>query len=106
MFDIAIFEAKLEEFDALRDEDEIQTETVERIQPQFADGWSARLNPAVRDALIQTGISRPYQHQADAISRALDDVDVVMESPTATVKRWPSPRRCSTRSCATGVLMP
>ena len=86
MFDIAIFEAKLREFDALRDEDEIQTETVGRIQPQFADGWPAQLNPPVRDALIQTGISRPYQHQADAINRALDGVDVVMESPTASGK--------------------
>ena len=86
MFDIVTFEAKLKEFDALRDKDEIQTETVERIQPQLADEWPTQLDPSVRDALIQTGISRPYQHQADAISRVLDDVDVVMESPTASGK--------------------
>lgn len=86
MFDIVTFEAKLKEFDALRDKDEIQTETVERIQPQLADEWPTQLDPSVRDALIQTGISRPYQHQADAVSRVLDDVDVVMESPTASGK--------------------
>ena len=42
MFDIATFEAKLKEFDALRAEDKIQNETVERIQPRFADGWPAQ----------------------------------------------------------------
>ena len=86
MFEIAAFEAKLKEFDALRDEDEIKTDTVDRIQPQFASEWPAQLDPSVREALIKTGIPCPYQHQADAISRALDDVDVVMESPTASGK--------------------
>ncbi len=86
MFDIVTFEAKLKEFDALRDKDEIQTETVERIQPQLTDEWPIQLDLAIRDALIETGIPRPYQHQADAISRVLDGVDVVMESPTASGK--------------------
>lgn len=77
---------KLKEFDALRDNDEIKTGIVERIQPNLANEWPAQLVPSVRDALIQSGIPCPYQHQADAISKALDGTDVVLESPTASGK--------------------
>ena len=84
--DIANFEQKLKEFDALRDGDDIHRGTVERIQPQSAVDWPEQLHPSVRQAMIGAGISRPYQHQADAISRALQGDDVVMESPTASGK--------------------
>ena len=86
MFDIATFEAKLKEADALRDKDEIKTGTIERIKPHLASEWPAQLHPSVRKALIQAGIPCPYQHQADAISKALDGSDVVLESPTASGK--------------------
>ncbi len=86
MTDISELEALLKEFDALRDDDEIKKGTVDRIQPQYATEWPNQLHPSVRDALISTGIPRPYQHQADAINRALQGADVVMESPTASGK--------------------
>ena len=86
MTDIANFEQKLKELDALRDGDDIHRGTVERIQPQYAVDWPEQLHPKVRDALTGAGIACPYQHQADAISRALQGDDVVMESPTASGK--------------------
>ena len=84
--DLTEFRARLKEFDALRDKDEIQQDVVERIQPQSADEWPTQLDPAVRDALIQAGIPAPYQHQAEAINRSLQGHDVVLESPTASGK--------------------
>lgn len=81
------FQAKLEEFDALREGDLIQTGTVERIRPQYAAEWPARLAPAVRRAVrTGAGIGTLYQHQAEAIRKSLDGADVVMESPTASGK--------------------
>lgn len=80
------FEARLKEFDALRDSDRIERGELDRIQPAYADEWPADLNPAVRNALVAAGIPRPYQHQADAIAKALSGADVVMESPTASGK--------------------
>ncbi len=41
--DIPAFKARLEEFDALRDKDEIVTETVERIEARFAQAWPTSL---------------------------------------------------------------
>ena len=84
--DVDRFLSRLREFDALRDNDRISQDQVERIQPTFADGWPVELNPSVRDALIDSGITRPYQHQADAIAKSLSGADVVMESPTASGK--------------------
>lgn len=86
MIDIANITAQLTERDALRDSDTIKTGIVERIQPQHADAWPTQLDSYVRDAMASVGISQPYQHQADAIARSLDGVDVVMESPTASGK--------------------
>ncbi len=80
------FLAQLKEFDALRDDDTIKRRTIERIQPGYADEWPTKLDPAVQDVLVSTGISRPYQHQADAIAMSLSGADVVMESPTASGK--------------------
>ena len=86
MADIERLVARLKEFDALRDTDDIVRGTVDRIQPQFEDRWPPELHPAVCDALGRIGISSPYQHQAKAIRKSLSGADVVMESPTASGK--------------------
>ena len=78
--------SKLKEFDALRDSDRINRNEVNRIQAAYAEEWPSQLNLAVRNALLAAGIQKPYQHQADAIAKALNGVDVVMESPTASGK--------------------
>ncbi len=83
MTDIAKLIEQLKEFDALRNDDKIKTGTVDRIEPQYADEWPDQLHSSIRDALTTI---RPYRHQADAIIKALSDVDVVMESPTASGK--------------------
>ena len=84
--DIDRFLSRLMEFDALRENDTINRQEIERIQPAYADEWPAQLKPEIRDALIHTGTPRPYQHQVDAIVRSLSGADVVMESPTASGK--------------------
>ena len=78
--------ARLKEFDALRDSDEVKTGVLERIRPALADDWPAQLDSSVRNALVKSGIALPYQHQADAISKSLSGADVVLESPTASGK--------------------
>ena len=84
--DLGQFQAKLIEFDALRDEDEIRRGVVDRIEPQYASEWPAELDSSVRDALINAGIRTPYQHQVEAIRKSLQGYDVVLESPTASGK--------------------
>ena len=86
MIDIAKFQAQLRQLDALRGDDQINIGTVDRIQPQHADEWPPELDSSVRNALVNTGVSRLYRHQADAISRSLSGKDVVLESPTASGK--------------------
>ena len=86
MIDFESFKAQLKAFDALRDGDQIESATVERIEPQYAQEWPPELNESVRKALIGAGITRPYQHQADAIVKSLNGADVVLESPTASGK--------------------
>ena len=85
-FDMKEFKTQLEEFGALRDNDEIQEGTLEHIQPKSADESLPKLQVSVRDVLSNIGIDRLYQHQADAISKSLGGVDVVLESPTASGK--------------------
>lgn len=86
MIDVSQFKEQLKKFDALRDDDEIQTEIVDCIKPQHAQEWSSELHPSVRNALIRAGITTPYEHQAEAISKSLNGTDVVLESPTASGK--------------------
>ena len=62
----------------LREADEIQTGTLEHIQPRLADEWPAGLAPSVRNAISNIGIDRLYQHQADAIRKSLNGADVVL----------------------------
>ncbi len=86
MIDIKNFMTQLKEFDALRDTDEIQTDTLPHIQPKFANEWMPELEPSVRNALNKNGINQLYQHQAEAIRKSLSGADVVLESPTASGK--------------------
>lgn len=78
--------ARLRDFDALRDSDTVNRDTVDRIRPAYADEWPSQLNSAVQNALVRSGITQPYRHQADAIAKSLSGADVVMESPTASGK--------------------
>ena len=77
---------QLYEFDALRDKDEIQEDVVERREPQYAESWQIGIDPNLYITLRNTGIRKPYQHQADAIELSLKGHDVVLESPTASGK--------------------
>ena len=77
---------RLKDFDALRDSDTIHQDIVDRLEPAYSPSWPAELNPVVRDTLVGAGIPRLYQHQADAITKALSGAHVVMESPTASGK--------------------
>ncbi len=86
MANIQNFTAKLKEFDALREDDAIQTDTVDRIQPKYAVEWPRSLDPSVRKAAQKAGIHALYRHQAEAIRKSLDGADIVMESPTASGK--------------------
>ncbi len=76
---------KLYEFDALRDNDEIQEGRVDRIEPELADAWPVGIHPHLRIELLKTR-QIPYRHQADAMTLALQGQDVVLESPTASGK--------------------
>ena len=86
MIDIAEFRKNLIENNALCDGDEIKTETVTRISPQYAAEFPSQLHSSVRDALIESGITQLYQHQAEAIELSLSGTDVILESPTASGK--------------------
>lgn len=83
---------QLFKLDALRKPDEeregdiIQRDSVDRIEPQYADGWPTGLNAKVRAAAEKAGIERLYQHQYDAIEESLSGSNVVLESPTASGK--------------------
>ena len=84
--DIDRFVGRLKEFDALRDGDRVFPGELDRIEPAYAKGWPDALDSAMRDAIAGAGVTRLYQHQADAIVKALSGADVVMESPTASGK--------------------
>ena len=84
--DMEKFKAQLKEFDALRDDDNIQECTLERIQPQLAEVWPPELDPSVHNAIKNTGIDQLYKHQVEAIRRSLSGLDIVLESPTASGK--------------------
>ena len=77
---------QLKKFDALRDEDIIQEDTLPHIQPKLVDEWPTKLAPSVLDVLGKIGIEKFYQHQTNAINESLSGADVVLESPTASGK--------------------
>ncbi len=85
MVNIQILMDQLRQYDAIRDDDGVLTDTVDRIQPQYVAEWPTQLHPAVR-RVLEDEIPRPYQHQAAAVSYSLDGEDIVLESPTASGK--------------------
>ena len=77
----------LHDFDALRDGDQISKDTVDRVEPVYSDGSIfQRINPKISQALQEQGISSLYEHQAEAISAALEGNNIVLEAPTASGK--------------------
>ena len=86
MVDIEKLMNQLKQHDAIREKDSILADTVDSIQPQYADEWPTQIHPSVRKVLENIGISRPYQHQAAAVSHSLAGKDIVLESPTASGK--------------------
>lgn len=82
---------QLRRFDAIRDGeddgDQLLVETVGRIQPAYADSdFLSTLTPEIQSNLREKGITRLYQHQAEAIERACAGANVVLEAPTASGK--------------------
>ena len=82
---------QLRRFDAIRigtaGDDQLLTETVDRIPPTEAEAdFLDTLDPAVAQRLRDRGITRLYQHQADAIAKARRGANVVVQAPTASGK--------------------
>lgn len=84
--DFESFRAKLSEFNALREGEVKGEEIVKRIQPILAESWPSGIDPCLHIALRTEGHRRPYRHQHDAIVRAIQGHDVVLDSPTASGK--------------------
>lgn len=84
--DFEKFKKQLYEFDALREGDEIQQDTLERIQPEYAELWPVGIHPHLRIEIRKSGFRKPYKHQADAVELSLQGHDVMLESPTASGK--------------------
>lgn len=82
---------ELRKFDALRDGDvgnDIVVEaTLGAISPTHADGTVFDcLSPKLAEALRKHGVDRLYQHQAEAVLKALGGDNVVLQAPTASGK--------------------
>ena len=77
----------LYEFDALRKDDQISQDIVDRVEPTFADiSAFQQINPRIVKALRKQGVQSLYEHQGEAISKALQGSNVVLEAPTASGK--------------------
>lgn len=81
----------LRRLDAVRDGDRgrdvVQTLSLDAVPPTVCDPAAIpRLSAAIVSALRSMGITRLYQHQADAISAALAGNNVVLQAPTASGK--------------------
>ena len=87
MFNPQEFIDKLYAAHALHQADKIEHRMVDRIKPEFVESWPNDVHPSLSKALREViGIPAPYTHQSEAISRSLRELDVVMESPTASGK--------------------
>lgn len=84
--DLNGFRSQLFEFGALREGDEIQEETLNRIRPKYADAWPRGIHFKLRQQLNKLKLSKPYAHQVDAIELSLRGNDIVLGSPTASGK--------------------
>ena len=77
----------LHEFDAIRDGDTIFEDVVPRVQPSFAsESIFEKIDPRIVRALQSKGVYGLYEHQGEAISKALQGSNVVLEAPTASGK--------------------
>ena len=82
---------ELRKFNALRDgasgRDELGMESLGNISPTYDNGTIfEKLSPAIAKALQDRGIDRLYQHQADAMRKAIAGANVVLQAPTASGK--------------------
>ncbi len=82
---------ELRRFGALRDEesagDIVSQATLNAITPTYADSTVfGLLSPTLVTALRGFGIDRLFQHQADAIVKAVSGSNVVLQAPTASGK--------------------
>lgn len=77
---------RLRALEAIRSADRVANDTLDRIRPQMAEAWPSSVHPAVRRALGDFGLRKPFQHQVAAVEASLSGRDVVMESPTASGK--------------------
>lgn len=82
----------LREFDALRDggqgNDEVRVGVLPAISPTYSNDNTIveQLSSPLRKALGRNDTDHLYQHQADAISSALEGANVVLQAPTASGK--------------------
>ena len=77
----------LYDFDALRNDDQISQDVVDRVEPTFADdSIFQQINPRIVKVLRNQGVRRLYEHQGVAIRKALHGSNVVLEAPTASGK--------------------
>ncbi len=81
----------LREFDALRDGDTggdtVAQAAIDAIPPTYADDEVfRRLSTKLTAVLKKRSIDRLYQHQAEAILKALNGKNVVLQAPTASGK--------------------
>ena len=82
---------ELRDFGALRDEksagDIVSEATLNAIAPTYADSTVFKqLSPALVTAVRGSGVDRLFQHQADAILKAVGGSNVVLQAPTASGK--------------------
>ena len=82
---------ELRRFGALRDEestgDIVSQATLGAIAPTYADSTVfGLLPPKLGTALRSSGIERLFQHQADAMVKAVSGSNVVLQAPTASGK--------------------
>ncbi len=77
----------LKKYDALRDADDIETGTVDRLEPRYApDDVFRKIDDRLAKRLAVNGITQLYRHQSEAIELALAGSNVVLEAPTASGK--------------------
>ena len=72
--------------DAIRKTDRVLRDRVDRIRPSAAEDWPSGVHPAIRQALADIGVPRPFEHQFEAVQASLAGRDIIMESPTASGK--------------------
>lgn len=77
----------LYDWDALREGDQINTADQDKIVPTYADdSVFQKINPRIVRELRNRGVNRLYAHQGEAISKALQGQNIVLEAPTASGK--------------------